>query len=350
MKKLLLVLGLLVPLSSLKQVRAQEIVVDSVRTAQGAEDAQELANPSVIGMGKSKGIIIRYERLPRFGMHSRGQQSNVEDARADVLKSNRFEFKAYAPLVNNPHFKLVIGGSYFLEEFNYREPENQEYPLYQRLQDKNLRSLDGQLIMLRPINYKNFIIFRVKGELNGDYGKYSEISLTRYLRTSMEAIYGWKKSPYLSYGFGVQLGYAFGRQTFYPALLYNRTFNDKWGLEAIFPANVTFRRNFSEKSFMYMGYKIEGATYNININTEPFNQYETVELRKSEIRGRLRWEREIYDFIWFGLESGYRYTHRFNLYDGRQRTANPLIETHIKDAVFFNVELFLVPPRRFLKQ
>ncbi|RNI30047.1 hypothetical protein EFA69_11055 [Rufibacter immobilis] len=350
MKRILILLGVFTFLNLTEQIYAQGLFTDSVRAARAGTDPQELANPSVLGMGKSKGIIIRYERLPRFGMHSQGQHSNVEDARADVLRSNRFEFKAYAPLVNNPHFKLVIGGGYFLEEFNYKEPETQQYPLYQRLEDKNLRSLDGQIIMLRPINQKNYLVFRVKGELNGDYGKYSDISLTRYLRTSMEAIYGWKKSPYLSYGIGVQLGYAFGRQTIYPALLYNRTFNDKWGVEAIFPANVTVRRNFSEKSLLYMGYKIDGATYNININTPPFDQYETVELRKSEIKGRVRWDREIYDFLWFGLETGYRYNHRFNVYDGRKRDANPLIENHIKDAVFFNVELFLVPPRRFLKQ
>ncbi|GGK87425.1 DUF6268 family outer membrane beta-barrel protein [Rufibacter glacialis] len=350
MKQLVILLVGVLALAPLERALGQGLFSDSLRAARAGTDPKELANPSVLGMGKSKGVIIRYERLPRFGMHSQGQQSKVEDARADVLRSNRFEFKAYAPLVNNPHFKLVLGGGYFLEEFNFKQPQNQEYPLYQRLEDKNLRSLDGQLVMLRPIDEKNYLIFRVKGELNGDYGKHSKVSLTRYLRTSMEAIYGWKKSPFLSYGLGVQLGYAFGRQTIYPALLYNRTFNDKWGVEAIFPANVTFRRNFSEKSLLYMGYRIEGATYNINIETEPFNQYETVELRKSEIKARFRWDREIYDFLWFALESGYRYNHRFNLYDGRQRTANPLIETHIKDAVYFNVELFLVPPRRFLKQ
>jgi hypothetical protein len=349
MRRFLFVLGVLVLANAGGQVMAQGFFTDSIRAARAEVDPQELANPSVIGMGKSKGVIIRYERLPKFGMYSEGQQSGVEDARTSVMRSNRFEIKAYAPLVNNPHFKLVLGGGYYLEEFNFRKPEMEQYPLYQRLEDKNLRSLDGQLIMLRPINQKNYLIFRVKGELNGDYGKH-DISLTRYLRTSMEAIYGWKKSPYLSYGIGVQLGYAFGRQTIYPALLYNRTFNDRWGVESIFPANVMFRRNFSEKSLLYMGYKIEGATYNINIATPPFDQYETVELRKSELKARVRWDREIYDFLWFALEGGYRYNHRFNVYDGRQRTANPLIENHIKDAAFFNVELFLVPPRRFLKQ
>ncbi len=332
------------------QGQSQGLFSDSVRAAQAAIDPQEFANPSVLGQGKSKGVVIRYETLPRFGMSSEGKQNGIGGARASVLRSNRFEFKAYAPVINNPHFKLVMGGGYFLEEFNFKKPDNLNYPLYENLEDKDLRSLDGQIIMLRLINQRNWLLFRVKGELNGDYGKYSDISFTRYLRTSLEAIYGWKKSPYLSYGVGVQLGYAFGRQTIYPALLYNRTFNDRWGVEAIFPASVMFRRNISEKSLFFMGYKVEGATYNINIDTPPFQNFETVELRKSELRGRFRWEREIYDFLWFGLESGYRYTHKFDVYDGRNKTANPLIENNIKDAVYLNFEIFLVPPKRFLKQ
>ncbi|WP_066834888.1 DUF6268 family outer membrane beta-barrel protein [Rufibacter ruber] len=304
----------------------------------------------MLGQAKSRGVIVRYETLPRFGLRSEGKQGDIGNSEAKVLRSNKFEFKAYAPVWNRPHLKVVVGGGYQLEEFNFKEPANIDYPLYNTLEDKDLRSLDGQLIVLRPINQKNWLLFRVKGELNGDYGKYSQISFSRYLRTSMEVIYGWKKSPYLSYGVGAQLGYAFGRQTIYPAFMYNRTFNDRWGVEAIFPANVTFRRNFSEKSFFYLGYKIEGASYNININNDQFSQYETVELRKSEIRGRFRWDREIYDFLWFGLETGYRYNHKFGVYDGENKKANPLIENHIKDAIFFNVELFLVPPRRFLKQ
>lgn len=350
MKKVPIVLLLLSGSIFSRKAEAQGFFTDSVRAAQVVVDPQEFANPSVIGMGKSKGIVVRYETLPRFGMSSEGKRDEIGNAKAKVLRSNRFEFKAYAPLVNHPHFKMVLGGSYFLEEFNFKDPAVLEYPFHTNLEDKDLRSLEGQLVMLRLINYKNYLMFRVKGELNGDYGKYSDISMGRYLRTSMEAIYGWKKSPYLSYGVGLQLGYTFGRQTIYPAFMYNRTFNEKWGVEAIFPANVTLRRNLSEKSLLFLGYKIEGAVYNININTPPFNNYETLELRKSELRGRLRWEREIYDFLWFGLETGYRYTHRFNVYDNRNKRSDPLIVNNIKDAVFLNFDIFLVPPRRFLKQ
>ncbi|MFC6997142.1 DUF6268 family outer membrane beta-barrel protein [Rufibacter roseus] len=351
MKKILAALICIVCGSGQETVLAQGLFTDSIRAAQAAVSPKELANPSVIGMGKSRGVVVRYESQPRFGLKSTGMREGIKDAEVGVLRGNQFEFKAYAPVWNRPHLKIILGGGYQIEEFNFKDPAVLQYPLYRTLEDKDLRSLNGQILFLRPINDRNYLVFRLKGELNGDYGKHSDISFSRYMRTSMEAIYGWKKSPFLSYGIGVQLGYNFGRQTIYPALLYNRTFNDRWGVEAIFPANVTFRRNLSEKSFLYMGYRIEGATYNIGMEEhEPYNQFETIELRKSEIRGRLRWDREIYDFLWFGVETGYRYNHRFNVYNGRDRKGVPLIENHIKDAVFFNVEVFLVPPRRFLKQ
>jgi hypothetical protein len=332
-----------------EQAVAQEVLTDSAQAVRGQADPKELANPSVVGMSRSKGVVVRYEMLPRFGVRSEGKRSDIGNAEADVRRNNKFELKAYAPIINRPHFKMVFGAGYFLEEFNFKQPEGLEYPLYKQLQDKDLRSLDGQLIMLKPFNERNYLLLRVKGELNGDYGKYSNISFDKYLRTSVEAIYGWKKSPYFSYGFGVQVGYTFGRQSIYPAILYNRTFNDRWGIESIFPANLTVRRNLSEKSLLFAGYKVEGASYNVTVSP-PFMANETVELRKSEIRARLRWEREIYDFIWFGVEGGYRYNHRFNVYEGENVKGDPIIENHLKDASFLQFDLFLVPPKRFLKQ
>lgn len=335
-------------------LQAQEIVADTAQTERQAEDLKELANPGVIGMNRSKGLIVRYEFVPRFGVYATAQQGGIPDSeKTAVRRNNKYEIKAYVPVVNNPHFKLVVGGGYFVEEYNFKRPEEEDYPLYKNLQDKDLRSISGQVLMLKPLNEDNFLITRFKGELNGDYGK-SNISLSKYLKSSLEAIYGWKKSPSFAWGVGVQLGYNFGRQTIYPDILYNRTFNERWGVEAIFPANVTLRRNFSEKSYLYMGYKVDGASYNINIDSPPFNspplsEIETIELRKSEIRGRIRWEREIYDFLWFGLETGYRNILQFAAYDGENVKANALIKNHMKDAVFLNVEIFLVPPRRFLK-
>jgi hypothetical protein len=199
----------------------------------------------------------------------------------------------------------------------------------------------------------------VKGELNGDYTS-SELTIPDYLKVSGEFFYGWKRSPMFSWGVGLQLGYTFGRQSIYPAVIYNRTFNDRWGVEALFPARVTVRRNFSPRTLLLAGYTVDGLNYNINLREKLANGLQTLIVRETEVKGRVRLEREIYDFIWFGLEGGYRYNYSFNAFDKEGNksglfsfgggTRPKVISNSLGGAPYVAVELFLVPPRKFLKK
>ncbi len=326
-------------------------------TEQVTKDPKELANPSVVGMGKSKGIIVSYEGQPDFGITSTSPEAAIGSRTAEVRRNNKFDVKAYVPIVNNPHFKMVGGFNYSFEEFNFEEPGmNSSYPFYENLEDKKLKSISSQLVMLHAVDEVNFYVFRIKGELNGDYSS-KEVAVPDYLKTSAEILYGWKKRSDLSYGVGVQISYALGGRRIYPAFLYNRTFNSKWGLEALLPANADIRYNASEKSLLFAGFSLDGASYNINVQSIGLPAYETLELRRSEIRTRVRWEREIYDFLWFGVEAGYRANLSFNAFEKESndgfmfaKRATPVIDNKLKGAAIFNVEIFLVPPKRFLKQ
>ena len=359
--KWLPLLGLLFPNTLLlAQVRPDSMNTTPAITTPGpatkVPDEKEFANPSVLGMGKSKGIIVNYEWQPDFGITSTSPQASIGDKQGEVRRNNKFDVKAYAPLFNNPHFKMVAGFNYSFEEFNFEYPLPPEYPFYNNIEDKNLKSISGQLVMLRPINEKNFYVLRAKGELNGDYTS-KEVAVPDYLKTTVEFLYGWKKSPSYSYGFGAQLGYALGRRRIYPAFLFNRTFNPKWGIEAILPANADVRYNASERSLWFAGFSVDGASYNINVKNIGIPNIETLELRRSEIRARVRWEREIYDFLWFGVEAGYRENINFRAFEHDAndgfifaKREDPVIDNKLKGAALFNVEIFLVPPRRFLKQ
>lgn len=338
---------------------AAQTTPDSANVALRAESPKEFANPSVLGMGKSKGIIVNYEWQPNFGIESTSPNSKIGNKEAEVRRNNKLDIKAYVPMVNNPHFKLVGGFNYFFEEFNFERlvPPTPDYPFYDNLEDRNLKTISGQLVMLRPVDEVNFYVVRLKGELNGDYNT-KEVAVPDYLKTTVEFLYGWKKSPTLSYGVGAQLGYALGRRRIYPAFLYNQTFNDKWGIESVLPANADIRYNASERSLWFAGFSLDGASYNINIDKPEFADYETLELRRSEIRARFRWEREIYDFLWLGAEAGYRYNLNFNAFENDaddgfmfgKRNEEPVIANKLKGAPLFSLEIFLVPPRRFLKQ
>ncbi|MBT9393233.1 hypothetical protein KLP40_08665 [Hymenobacter sp. NST-14] len=314
--------------------------------------SQEFATPSVVGMGPSKGLIFHYERMPRFNVASDGQAVGLQDYQSQAEKNARLVIKGYIPFWNRPHLKLLLGINYEREEFKFRQKPT-GYELYDNIEDKGLKTLGAQLAVIRPVNTVNWYIFRVKGELSGDYTSQG-VNVADYLRVSSEFLYGWKRSPTFSWGVGLQLGYTFGRQSIYPAVLYNRTFNDRWGVEAIFPARITARYNASPKSLFFAGYTVDGFNYIIKLR-EPLRRADNVllrslELRETEVKFRGRWEREIHDFLWFGLEGGYRYNYAFDAFDRTNDDRTKIIDSKLAGAPYLSVELFLVPPRKFLKK
>jgi hypothetical protein len=311
---------------------------DSLAQDQVGEE-KEFANPSVLGQGPSKGLIFHYERTTRFGITSENRSNSIFPNRTGTVSDNdRFVVKGYIPVWNRPHLKMVVGINYEREEFEFTEKPT-GYRLYDELEEKGLKTLGTQLVVLRPINERNFVLGRVKGELNGDYTS-SELALKDYLRMSYELVYGWKKSPTFAWGIGAQLGYTFGRRSIYPAIMYNRTWSDHWGVEALFPARVLIRHNASAKSLLFAGYDVNGLSYILKFRepspTDP--TLRTVELRETELKLRGRWEREIYDFLWFG-----------DVFD-RRNGRTKILDNKLAGAPYFSFEIFLVPPRRFVKK
>ncbi|SMB95248.1 hypothetical protein SAMN00120144_1898 [Hymenobacter roseosalivarius DSM 11622] len=328
--------------------RAAPPLTDSLQQNQVGE-AKEFANPSVLGQGPSKGLIFHYERTTGFGITSDSKSDDFTDQKGTVSNNDRFVVKGYIPVWNRPHLKMVVGVNYEREEFEFKNRPT-GYSLYDELEEKGLKTLGTQLVVLRPINERNFVLGRVKGELNGDYTS-SELQLKDYLRMSYELVYGWKKSPTFAWGIGAQLGYTFGRRSIYPAIMYNRTWSDHWGVEALFPARVLVRHNASAKSLLFAGYDVNGLSYILKLREPLPNDptLRTVELRETELKLRGRWEREIYDFLWFGAEGGYRYNNSFDVFD-RRNGRTKVIDNKLAGTPYFSVELFVVPPRRFLKK
>ncbi|MER2998011.1 DUF6268 family outer membrane beta-barrel protein [Pontibacter populi] len=320
--------------------------------AQGPETEilEEYASPGVRGMGKGKGIVIGYERLPQFDIESEARDNRLESGSGRIRRHNKFDVRINAPILNKPQTKLIFGIDYKFEEFNFTDVTPAAYDLYEYLEDKNLQSIGSQLVYLRSIDNRRFYLIRLKGELNGDFTKDDlDTDLIDYFKSTIDVAYGWKKSPDYAIGVGLQFGYTFGRKSVYPAILYNRTFNDRWGVEAIFPANTRVRYNLNEKTLLFAGYRLEGASYNLTVDKGNLSEFGEIELRRTDVKGILRLEREIYDFLWFGVEGGFRQYYRNRVFD-EVGSRDEILDNDLSGAGFVRVELFVVPPRRFMEK
>ena len=163
-------LGLLGATLSISTVQAQEVprtyppaapsAADSVFDSRQLHDPKQFANQSVIGMGPSKGLIVRYERVAgNFSIKSTGV-GGVADYKTDVSKNAILTAKLYAPLLNHPHLKVVLGLNYERQEFQFEKPAAiEQYSLYNNIENKALSTIGTQLAIIRPVDDVHWYIF-----------------------------------------------------------------------------------------------------------------------------------------------------------------------------------------------
>ncbi len=303
------------------------------------------ASPSVVGARRSKGLSVNYSIISSYTVESTTKIDGLEDATAEVRRLNELKIKLNAPLVLKPATKLILGVRYQLEEYNFENPQMLVDDVSKNLQDRNLHALELNFNLLTSLNERNFFLVRGAWALIGDFSKGPE-PITRYLKYQASAVYGWKYNPSTSFGVGLSFNYTLGRPAIYPLLLYQKSFNDSWGLSTVFPAKVTFRHSFSEKTIILMGYELQGDSYHINIDDPPLANFPGLELRRSDLVPKITLEREIYDFLWMELTLGYRLNLNFNLSEDNSFSNEIVLENQVSASPLLSFGIFLVPPRK----
>lgn len=203
-----------------------------------------------------------------------------------------------------------------------------------------LNSVGLNTTIFKPFNEKNFVIFQASGDINGNYTNLGDIN-SRGFTFSATAIYGWKKSDNFMWGLGISRTYRAGALIHILVVLYNRTFNKKWGIESVFPAKLNIRRNLSPTSLLMLGYEIEGNAYTI---ASPGN--DDFYLRRGELKPRLSYEQKLSGFVWLAAQAGMRYNWRFDAFADKNpvKDEKMLVENTIGNALYFNLSLNFVSP------
>ena len=323
------------------QISAQEIFTWSKDRA--------YCNPSVTGLPRAKAVIFKYELQPEYTIKSTGKSGGYGDGEGDISRNRRFDFRLRFPIIHKASFTLAAGIKYSQEEFRFSDDQAMNYPFYQDLEDRPLKSFGLHFYLLKPTRNKKYFILRASFDLNGDYSS-DKLATKNFLKFSITPLIGWKQNENLSYAVGLTSGYNFGVPLVLPVFSYNRNFNCNFGIESVLPISIRLRYTKNEKNFLYAGVELGGASYRLNNEGTPFSDYDKLHLFRSELRYTLNYEREIHDWLWFGIEGGYRQSLRFNLTNGPKARSDVIIENKLSGTWLINASLFVVPPKFFLKK
>lgn len=290
----------------------------------------------VLYASPTKLISIGYEGTGGFGVISNG------NTLPDIDNAGGFRVAFNAPVISRNNFILQLGLNYW--GTSYSKPDLGD-PLFQSL-DNGLTTAGINATIFKPINDKNFLILQGSADANGTYQGIGEIDLGKSLTFSAAALYGWKKDENTMFAVGASRTYRAGQLLYVPAILFNKTWSEKWGLEMLAPAYVNFRRNFGTTGMLLFGAEIEGNAFYIGdqptiVSSEPA-QY----LRRGELKPRINYQRQLKNFVWLSAQVGLRSNWRFDTFTTQNPVGenNPFQQNEIGNPLFFNISLNLVSP------
>lgn len=285
---------------------------------QFADDgARSYCYPKILDLAPQRFVSIGWDAQAPYRMQSsalgeyQGDDDPAVAEESDVRYTGGLRLTANVPVVSRNSVVWQVGANYWDVRYDLNPvfALSESAGLHARLADRGLRTLGLNTTVFKPLDAKQFLYVQAGADLNGDY-TFSDFQPLRYLRYSAAVVWGKRPSDYKQWGIGLSRTYRVGELNYLPVLLFNWTSpNRKWGVETLLPARAHVRRTFSPRSLMLAGFELEGQSYRIEALSDGDNSFE---IRRSELRIRLEYQRQIAGFFWVSAQTGLRNDWRFH--------------------------------------
>ena len=304
-----------------------------------------VCTPGIINKSRSRGLEISYTYLGG-GAFREGTQPGVVPEGIDHIRSLNFKLKL--PLINRPDFKFLLGFSHQPETVFFDRPSLEKAnAVFSNLHAAQLKSSGIGLYAIRPINTEKYTALRLKVNYNGDYDQLINFD-RRYRNINASWAMGYKKHDDFEWGFGINFSSDFRRTLAIPFIIYNRNFNDHWGIETVFPGYVDLRYNVDAKTILLGGYKFNGSSYSVDGGSVGTNNGAIYHFDHNEIQFGLSLERQLVPWVWANVKAGFQYNMRTQL--ASQSAEFSSFEVRPPHTPYFSIGIFVSPPNKFCKK
>lgn len=299
--------------------------------------------PGVINKSKSKGVELAWTpSLSRNFVPT--DATDRQNSRLNHVDEFKFKFKI--PIVNAESIKALLGFEHGWDQFNFNQIGGEQANFFDNLDGRTLKYNKFTAYFTKSINYRYYFIFRVRASFNGDYDNFVQTD-SRYSTYSATGIFGVKPSPDLEYGFGLSYSNGFNRIRVLPFGVYNRTFNEKWGIETILPVQILGRYNVDSETILLFGAEFTSRRYSID-NYIPGEEFaEILNIRNAGINSVVSLERKLFSWVWMNAKIGYHvpFSSRIDNLSVPEDSFRFRQGTH----PFFKVGIFITPDKEFIK-
>lgn len=306
-----------------------------------AQGAVRYCTQKVLNQSPQRIISVGFERQGAFEMPDIPLSSMLPAMQNfSVKKVSILRAQVNIPVISTNKIIWQLGANYWGSRFSIQPPGNNLFT--NALNDHSMVSAGINTTIFKPINEKKFIILQASSDVNGIFHDLKQIN-SNAITVSGTLIYGWKTTEKNMIGTGIARTYRAGRILHIPVLFWNRTFNDKWGMELLLPARGYIRHNFSTSNMLQAGFELEGNQFWMKQTNSPAGE---LYLQRGELKPRIMWDKKITGFVWLNIQAGLRYNWRF---EGMNRYNAKLIQerffmSQLGNPLYFSFSLNFVSP------
>ncbi len=323
-RSILLLIAVFFANITFSQIDTTKVEEEDYSLYDDVEDVGEIKNycsPKIFDLSPNRFISIGYDlagngtlKTTNEGVYKPDEKPVQNDQ--SNLNYHGIRINLNIPVISKSKFVWQVGGGFNQANISTNQiVNNSDHNLLLDQLDKGLTSINLNTTMFRPLGEKNFLLLQLLAEQNGNYSLGSSeggpsIANTKYSGTAV-----WGKRPHdrLQWGLGVSRTYRAGELNYIPVIMYNYTSeNRKWGTEILFPAKAHYRRKINARNILLAGFELEGGSYRL-YNTKFSAQ--NLELRRSEIRLRLDYQKQLKGFVWMGIQAGVIINYSYNIDD-----------------------------------
>jgi len=255
--------------------------------------------PGVANKSRSRGLSISYGLANSGNYKAEGATPTFSTPTSSLNRLNHFEFKIKVPVVLKERTKVLLGYKYYLESYDFNAVGVDFSETFRTLDNFRLKSNNYSIILSHSLNEKNYLIFRYQYATNGNYDDWTSFD-NKYAIHGFLGTYAIKKSEDFEWGVGLFYSNSFRASINFPIpfLLYNKNFNPKWGIEAMFPVNVFLRHNIGTASLATIGAEYNSKSFRLDVEDTLVPENLDYAYNHAAFLLSASWERHLTSWFW----------------------------------------------------
>jgi hypothetical protein len=280
-----------------------------------------------------------YESLSRYNVFVKSNDEGP--VVSDIEQDRLLRLRLGAPIVLKKSTIFGVQLKYYRQSYAIaREMANPEDDVFRHLDENPLTNAGLNFLFQKDFSEKTKLTLLGVAEIGSDKWVLNRNS-SRYI-----IVGEWTKevSTVTKIGYGGVVNYALGVWNVYPKVSYNRKINPNVLLEVNLPGSVNLRYHPNDKTYLIA--QTEFSNWRFNITDALENRPGDLTVQRADIYYKIKLEREIHDWLWFGIDLGYVNNVNYFVVEPGKRQRDAIQSYDLKDSAYIRFSIFMLPPRK----